>query len=157
VYSPRTNTDWVLRSDLEWDHFVLTESDPSIATCSYQPERHSIAFDGEQLDMPVNAIVTHRDGAIEWRQIRFAGKEADHASPAALQISQRIAAAKHAGITYSLWTEDTIRHNHMLLANWRRVIAWMAAARDRSLAVHQEELARAFKSEGALTLAGWAA
>src|SRR5687767_14185864 len=28
VYSPRTRSDWVLRSDVEWDHFVLAEADP---------------------------------------------------------------------------------------------------------------------------------
>lgn len=152
VYSPRTQTDWVLRSDLEWDHFVLTESDPNIATCNYLPERHSLAFEGEQMDVPVDAIVTYRDGSIEWREIRFAGKETDEATPTALQLSQRIAAGRHVGIAYRLWTEDTIRRNHMLLANWRRVIAWMTAARDRSLSGYQEELARAFKSEGVLTL-----
>ncbi len=40
VYSPRGQSDWVLRSDLEWDHFVLTESDPTIMSCS-SPQRSS--------------------------------------------------------------------------------------------------------------------
>jgi hypothetical protein len=117
VYSPRRQSDWVLRSDLEWDHFVLAESDPTIASCSYLPEQPSLPFEGARIDIPVDAIVTYQDGSIEWRQIRFAGKERDEASPAALQLSQHIAAAKHSGVTYKLWTEDTIRRNHMLLAN----------------------------------------
>jgi hypothetical protein len=147
VYSPRTRSDWVLRSDLEWDHFILAESDPSIATCNYIPDRLNLPVAGEELDMLVDAIVTYADGSIEWRQIRFAGKDTGHG-----QLEERIAAAKQAGVRYSLWTEDTIRSNHMLLANWRRVVAWMAAARDRSLTLYQETLAGAFKAEGKMTL-----
>lgn len=152
VYSPRTQTDWVLRSDLEWDHFVLAESDPAIASCNYVSGPQSLPIDREQLDMPVDAVVTYRDGSIEWREVRFSNEEKNETSPAALLLSRRVAAANNVGITYKLWTEETIRHNFLLLANWRRVIAWMAAARDRSLAYYQHELRHALQTEGRLTL-----
>lgn len=152
VYSPRTRTDWVLRSDLEWDHFVLSESDPNIAACSYHPDRHRLTSDGQQLDIPVDAVVTYLDGSTEWRRVRFAGKEADEHSPAAMQLSQFVAVAKATGVSYKLWTDQTIRSNHILLANWRRILAWMAAARDRSLASYQADLARIIQTDGEIAL-----
>ena len=152
VYSPRSQSDWVLRSDLEWDHFVLAESDPTIVSCSYEPAQYSVPFDGQMVDIPVDAVITYRDGSLEWRQVRFAGSERDVQSPLTHQLNERVAAARHAGVAYRLWTEETIRRNAIRLANWRRAIAWMAAARDRSLVAYQDELRRALRSESVLTL-----
>lgn len=151
VYSPRSQSDWVLRSDLEWDHFVLAESDPTIASCSYEPAQRSLPNDGQMLDIPVDAVITYRDGSVEWRQVRFAGRERDEHSAAARQLNERVAAAKSAGVVYTLWTEESIRRNAIRLANWRRAIAWMAAARDRSLVAYRDELEQALRSEDALT------
>lgn len=153
VYSPRSQCDWVLRSDLEWDHFVLAESDPTITSCSYEPIQNSVPLGGYMLDVPVDAVITYNDGSVEWRRIRFAGKERDDVSDVALKLDEHIAAAKQAGVTYKLWTEETIRRNPLLLGNWRRAIAWMAAARDRPLSAYQEELHRALRAKSALTFA----
>lgn len=152
VYSPRGQSDWVLRSDLEWDHFVLTESDPTIMSCSYEPAKQSLSLNGQMLEIPVDAIITYSDGSVEWRQVRFAGGERDEQSPATRQLNERIAAARYAGVAYKLWTEESIRRNAIRLANWRRAIAWMAAARDRSLAAYQDELRHALRSKSSLTL-----
>jgi len=152
VYSPRSQTDWVLRSDLEWDHFVLVESDPTIVSCSYEPAKQNLSLDGKMMDIPVDAIITYSDGSVEWRRVRFAGGERDEQSPAMRQLNERIAAAKFAGVAYRLWTEESIRCNAIRLSNWRRAIAWMAAARDRSLAAYQDELRQALRSENSLTL-----
>lgn len=152
VYSPRSQRDWVLRSDLEWDHFVLAESDPTIASCSYEPSQQSLPSNGKLLDIPVDAIITYADGGVEWRRVRFASTPEEAVLPDG-HYEQCVDAAKQVGVTYKLWTEETIRKNGVLLANWRRAIAWMAAARDRSLAAYQTDLQRAIQSESKLTLA----
>lgn len=152
VYSPRTKSDWVLRSDLEWDHFVLTESDPTVASCNYIPEKFNVLYKSDSLEIPVDVTVDYQDGRTEWRQVRFAGNESTENSPAAVELSSRIEAAQQVGKSYRLWTEDIVRRNPMLLANWRRVLAWMAAARDRPLSIFRDEIARALKNEGELTL-----
>lgn len=80
VYSPRSQSDLVLRSDLEWGHFVLVESDPTIVSCSYQPAKQNLSLDGKMVDIPVDAIITHSDGSVEWLRVRFAGGERDEQS-----------------------------------------------------------------------------
>ncbi|MFZ6659043.1 hypothetical protein [Undibacterium sp. TJN19] len=152
VYSPRMRTDWVLRSDLEWDHFVLAESDPDIVSCSYIHQQKRIVSNGQTLDIPVDVVVTYMDGSTEWRSVRFAGLVSNEQSPASVQLGQFVAAAERTGVSYRLWTEETIRNNHILLTNWRRILAWMAAARDRSLAPYQAELARVLLSDKKISL-----
>lgn len=151
VYSPRTRTDWVLRSDLEWDHFVLAESDPEIVNCVYAPDKHTVPLHGETVTLEIDAVVTQRDGTIEGRRIRYSTDEADGVQ--APKLAMQTAAAKALGMRYSVWSEEAIRRNHTLLANWRRAIAWLAAARDRSLAAFELELERAVRSEAEMTLA----
>ena len=153
VYSPRTKSDWVLRSDLEWDHFVLTESDSAVVNCNYLPEKFTLTHRGDTLEIPVDVIVSYRDGTTEWRQVRFAGNESDANSQSGLELRRRSDVVQQAGKSYRLWTEEIIRRNPLLLANWRRVIAWMAGARDRPLSIFRDELASALKTEGELTLA----
>jgi hypothetical protein len=138
VYSPRTRTDWVLRSDLEWDHFVLAESDPEIVNCVYAPDKHTVPLHGETITLEINAVVTHRDGTVEGRRVRYSTDEADGVQ--ALVRARQKAAAEALGMRYSVWSEEAIRSNQMILANWRRVIAWLAAVRDRSLAAFELEL-----------------
>lgn len=151
VYSPRTRTDWVLRSDLEWDHFVLAESDPDLVTCVYAPDKRTVTLQGETVTLEIDAIVTLQDGTIEGRRVRYSTDEADGIQ--APKLAKQTAAAEALGMRYSVWSEDHIRRNQTLLANWRRAIAWLAAARDRSLAGFELELERAVKSEVEMTLA----
>ncbi|WUR16023.1 hypothetical protein E7V67_013240 [[Empedobacter] haloabium] len=100
----------------------------------------------------MDATVTHLDGSIEWRRVKFAGAETDENSSAATELARSVAASDRAGVKYTLWIEDVIRRNPILLANWRRAIAWLAAAREHSLAPYQVELGRKLRAEGSLTL-----
>lgn len=144
VYSPRTRSDWVLRSDLEWDHFVLAESDPDIVDCRYSPDHHVAKVNGEDVPIQVDATITRRDGAVEWRRVQFSRSNDNDENDVELQ--HLINASRVLGRDLSRWTEASIRRNPLLLANWRRVIAWQAAARDRSLSDYEHDLAAAFKS-----------
>lgn len=151
VYSPRTRTDWVLRSDLEWDHFVLAESDPDLVNCVYAPDKRTVTFQGDTVNLEIDAVVTLRDGTIEGRLVRYSTDEPDPMQ--APKLARQTAAAEALGMRYRVLTEEYIRRNHILLANWRRAIAWLAAARDRSLAAFELELERAITLEAKLTLA----
>jgi len=151
VYSPRTRTDWVLRSDLEWDHFVLAESDPDLIDCVYAPDTRRVSLHGETVTLEIDAVLTQRNGTIEGRRIRYSTGDADGLQT--IMLSKQTAAAEALGMRYSVWSEEPIRRNHMQLANWRRVIAWLAATRDRSLAAFELDLERAFRSEAEVTLA----
>jgi hypothetical protein len=151
VYSPRSRTDWVLRSDLEWDHFVLAESDPDLVNCVYAPDTLSVSLHGETVMLEIDAVLTQRNGTVEGRRIRYSTDDAGGLQ--AVMLAKHTEAAEALGMRYSVWSEEQVRRNHMQLANWRRVIAWLAAARDRSLAAYELDLERAMKSEAEMTLA----
>jgi hypothetical protein len=151
VFSPRTQRDWVLKSDLEWDHFVLAEADPLIVTANYAPDAMSLEVEGEVQSVPVDAVLNYTDGRTEWREIRYANKSPD-ANTTDRRTGLRCDAAARMGVKYVLWTETEIRPNVTLLANWRRVLAWMSAARERSLAPYQEELATMIKARRSISL-----
>lgn len=151
VFSPRTQRDWVLKSDLEWDHFVLAESDPLIATANYAPDSMSLEIDGAVQSVPIDAVVDFTDGRTEWREIRYANKSPD-SNTTDRKAALRCGAAERLGAKYVLWTETEIHPNVTLLANWRRILAWMSAARERSLAPYQDELATMIKAKQSITL-----
>lgn len=139
VYSPRTKRDWVLRSNLEYDHFVLTEADPTVKIVNYAPESITIKDeDGATGTTTFDAEVIRQDGTVEWREVKSLY---DTDSRNQRQRETQTIAARIAGVTYCRYTEEQLHTNLMLLENLRRVLAWVSAARDRSLASYQLEVA----------------
>lgn len=139
VYSPRTNSDWVLRGDLEWDHFVLTESDPRIKDIDFSPVPVDGVFeDGARYQTILDAVVTYCDGSVEWREVKPVDASCERTER---QRRAQVEAAGVAKVGYSRWTETEIYANPLKLANWRRAIVWMAAARDYPLALQRTDLA----------------
>lgn len=155
VYSPRTNSDWVLRSDLEWDHFVLAESDPLIKSVDFNPEPVvGTLDDGVPYRTILDAVVTYVDGTVEWREIKpAASSNGREATRTARQLQAQTAAAIAAGVRYSRWSEIELHANPVRLANWRRAVSWMAGARDYSLALQSTELGGYLRLRTSLTLA----
>lgn len=139
VYSPRTKRDWVLRSNLEYDHFVLTEADPTVGSVNYAPDPITIKNDDGEIRTTIfDAVVIRCDGTTEWREV----KSLHDVTPRNLrQRDTQIIAASIAGVTYCRYTEEQLHANLTLLDNLRRVLAWVSAARDRSLASYYLEVA----------------
>lgn len=152
VYSPRTKRDWVLRSDLEWDHFHVAEFDTRIVQCDYAPEKRSVLLADSGVELPVTAIVNYKDGGVGYRHIRYSqdGRKRGYDPKEAARL---VEAAVAAGIRYEPWTEIDIRRNPVQLANWRRMVAWLAAAREHSLEWYADEVAGLFRSHRTFTLA----
>jgi hypothetical protein len=143
VYSPRTACDWVLKSDLEWDHFVLAEADPTIKDIDYSPAPlRERLDDGRIYETTLDATIVHTDDSIEWREIKYAeASNKKEETRNRLQQEAQSKAAQRAGVAYTRWTEHEIRSNFQKLANWRRIIVWLAATRERSLAAYQTDIA----------------
>lgn len=154
VYSPRDDKDWVLKSDLEWDHFVLAEADCSIRSVDYSPSAvHVRLDDGTHYSTILDAIVTYHDGSVEWREVKPAEEtRPEHLARNMRQQEAQIIAAKRANVGYTRWTEREIRQNTQLLSNWRRVIAWLSAAREYPLGAYQAEVLDLLQDRGPLTL-----
>lgn len=152
VYSPRTKRDWVLRSDLEWDHFFIAEFDLDIARCDYAPDNRTVALPDGNVDVPVTVVVTYKTGEIGYRHIFYSQDDRKRSSDPK-QVARLIELASTAGMRYESWTEIDIRRNPVELANMRRIVAWLSAAREHSLAGYSAEIASMFRSQEKFTFA----
>jgi hypothetical protein len=141
----------VLRSDLEWDHFFLAEFDTDIAKCDYAPFERSILLKESGAELPVTAVITYKNGEICFRNIRYSQDQQKNGYDIK-DTARLIQTAAEIGIRYEPWTEIDIRRNPVQLANWRRMIAWLAAAREHALAWHIGEVASMFRSHQTFTL-----
>jgi hypothetical protein len=146
VYSPRTDRDWVIRSDLCLEHFVLTEADPEVIDVNYSPE----------LDIPTlgsvkfAAIVQYQDGAIQWHHVSNENvKPNSEGASRELLLSD---AAEHAGAQLLCMDQQYLNQNPQRLWNWQRAVAWMTAARGTALAPYMTELATFVHAREAATL-----
>lgn len=150
VYSPKTGRDWVLQGDLAFDHFVGVESDSSIVDADYGPEPATFSDAEGPITVPRTAIVSFAGGEVEWRILRAAGSEPGPEQDRAFKLCQaRLAAA---GIRYRLITEPEVRAAPMLLANWRRILVWIAAARESPMQAISDRVDALLRKQGALTL-----
>ncbi|WP_151639085.1 PDDEXK family nuclease [Noviherbaspirillum aerium] len=150
VYSPRTKRDWVLHSNLEYDHFVLTEADPTVRSVNYAPDPITIKSDeGDTRTTIFDAEVIRQDGSTEWREVKSLY---DTTSRNLRQRETQTIAASIAGVTYCRYTEEQLHTNSVLLENLRRVLAWVSAARDRSLASYYLEVAATLDARRSIVL-----
>lgn len=146
VYSPLTDKDWVLPSGLCFNHFVLTEADPTVIDADYSPE----------LDIPslgpvrFAAVVRYGDGAVQWHHV--SSESAQPNSDAASRLLLLSDAAEHAGAQLQCFDEQSLYEHEMRLWNWKRAIAWMTAARGSALAPYMTELAAFIHPRGTVTL-----
>lgn len=146
VYSPRTDSDWVIPSDLYLEHFVLTEADPAVIDVDYSPE----------LDVPglgsikFAAIVQYSDGGVQWHHV--SSKDIKPNSDADSRRLLLTDAAGHAGAQLFCIDQQYLDQNPQRLWNWQRAIAWMAAARGTSLAPYMTEIATFIHARRVTTL-----
>lgn len=152
VYSPRTNRDWVLRGDLEWGHFLFAESDPKIETINYSPVPQIVRVGDEDCATELDAEVKFKNGRIQWREIKFSDSFEELDARSQRQWKAQAEAANSQGIEYVRFTENEIFANPQRIANWRRVVAWLAAVRGRSLYSQHVEVAALLNAQGSASL-----
>ena len=152
VYSPRTNRDWVLRSDPEWGHFLLAESDPRIKTIDYAPAAQIVRVGDEDQATELDAIITFKDERIEWREVKSSDSIKRLDVRAQHQWEAQAEAAFREGVHYVRYTEREIYACPQRIANWSRVIAWLAAVRGRSLYSERVEIVSLLSARGSVSL-----
>lgn len=133
VYSPRSDQDWVLKGDLQWAHFLYVESDSSVKTAEYRACEHSVFIGDSASKTRFASCVTFKDDRTEYRQLWSAATLEKHTSASRLEWEEKADAAAMVGVNYRRYTEREIFDCPQKLANWMRVIAWLAATRGRSL------------------------
>lgn len=152
VFSPRTNRDWVLRSDAEWGHFLLAESDSNIKSIDYDPPPEIVRVGDEDQSTKLDAIVTFKDGVIEWREIKTSDVLGKLDARAQHQWEAQVEAAFRNGVRYARYTEREIYVWPQRIFNWARVVAWLSAVRGRSIYSEHVEVVSLVNARGSVSL-----
>lgn len=158
-YSPKADADAVVRSDLEFHHALIVESDPEVVRANYRPEKRTIEFEGRVRGTILDVELTMRDGSTRLREVKPAAEiERGAASRAELQIAVQasIARAEQAtgkACTHEVMTErELYEGNEQRLLNWMRALPWIAQARSFDLTEHAALVFAALKADHRLTL-----
>ena len=152
VFSPKTSRDWVLRGTLEWGHFLLVEADPGISDVDYSPPSEIVRVGDDDHATTLDAVVTFKDGSIEWREIKWSDETENGDIRSLHQWEAQVEAASRSGARYVRYSEKEIYACPQLIANWTRVVAWLAAVRGRSLYSEHLEIVAMLDAHGTVSL-----
>ncbi|HEY0488657.1 MAG TPA: hypothetical protein VGD30_04015 [Telluria sp.] len=151
VYSPRTDKDWVICSDLYFDHFVLTEADPAVVDVEYSPNIEL----PDSVSLSFAAIVHYTDEVVQWHYVSSESEKPNRETTKRLRVLED--AAEHAGAHLQCFDRTRLYEHDLRRWNWQRAIAWMSAARGFALAPYMTELAAFIHAHRTVALADIAA
>jgi hypothetical protein len=154
AYSAKADMDVVLRSTLEFGHFLLCEGCSEITSVVYNGGLQPGIVDGRVVMTEFDAVVTMSSGMVEYREVKSSDELADPESGRTdLQLAAQAAIAVYEGGRHVVMTEREIFANEMLIRNWNRVLPWLAQVRDIPLDEHLNAVRRLVESAGAICLA----
>lgn len=136
AYSAKTGKDVVLRTSLEYGHFLLCEALPEIDSVDYGANASS----GNE-EPAFDAVVTFATGELQGRFIR-----AESESNLSFEI-ERLNPKP-----FVVMTEQEIYRNPVLIRNWNRVVPYLAQVRDVPLQNYIRSVAALIKSERIVSL-----
>ncbi len=150
VFSPKTKRDYILESDTALDHFFLLEADPTVESYEIHPETMTAMAGQEVRRTQFDVLVKLRSGRPQLRDLRTDAHE--EVSPSHRESERRAtreAIASQAGFDYLVVDEPSLKAHYLLICNWRRAVAFLAAAREISLDSYRNEIMAAVARNGA--------
>ena len=142
-------------SDLEYDHWVLVESDPNVEDFCEQPVIVSGWLDGRIVESRIDFWLRQRNGTELFRGVRY---DRDITGPTRRMGPQRSVQierdwALRNGERYEVVTEIRIRAHPALLQNWKRVLHYLRTHRTECSIHGGEELVRSrFATASAISM-----
>ncbi|QIC04933.1 S-layer protein [Brevibacillus sp. 7WMA2] len=128
VFSPKMNRMVHLFSDLEYDHWVLVESNCHITHFCEQPKRIQISFDNTLVTSVFDMWVKRVDGSECFIEVKYKS-ELDPNNPKSKRSLRQTTIQKmwceENGYDYLVQTENEIRKNHVLLDNLKQIIPYI--------------------------------
>lgn len=119
-YSPKLKRRVYLFSDLEYEHWLLIESNPNIVEFCEQPLKVTSYINGKAKSSIFDIYIKYADGKQEFREIKYS-TELNKAS-----IIDQIAVQKswcdENGYEHLVQTEIEIRENRLLLSNLKLIL-----------------------------------
>lgn len=153
VYSPKLNRTVKLFSDLEYDHWLLIESNPNIKFFCEQPKKIIWPLNGNSIKSIFDMWVMYTNEQEVFLEVKYQ-KELDPKSPkserAITQTTVQRAWCQNNGYNYELKTEKEIRSNQILLTNIKQMLPYLRL-RNHDIETDKYKIIRLVK-EGPITL-----
>lgn len=119
-YSPKLKRRVYLFSDLEYEHWLLIESDPNIVDFCEQPLKVTSYINGKAKSSIFDIYIKYADGKQEFREIKYS-TELNKANIID-QIAVQRAWCDENGYEHLVQTEIEIRENRLLLSNLKLIL-----------------------------------
>ncbi|MFJ7310831.1 Tn7 transposase TnsA N-terminal domain-containing protein [Peribacillus frigoritolerans] len=123
AYSPKIKRDVNFYSDLEYDHWILVETDSKISTFCEQPLKIEGIYKGKKSESIFDMWLLWENGDNEFVEIKYS-KDLLPGSKQFERVMKQITLQKEwcikKGYKYTVKTEKEIRFNYIYLNNMRQ-------------------------------------
>lgn len=128
AFSPKMHRNIKLFSDLEYDHWLLLESDSNVTSFCEQPLRINHFYNGEIVESIFDMWVKYRDGSECFIEVKYSN-ELDPNNPRSKRSLRQTAVQRdwcHCnGHLHIIKTEIDIRRNPIYLSNLKQIISYI--------------------------------
>lgn len=131
IYSPKTDSDWILPSDRELIHWlVFLETNPEVKTFTLQPDL-IISHDNEDNKGTIfDAVVTLTSGATEYHEVK-SGTGREPKAEDRSQLAAQLNAARKDNITYKRYNDIDLKPHAKFAMRWLNAISYAAVLREQ--------------------------
>ncbi|WP_372999788.1 TnsA endonuclease N-terminal domain-containing protein [Lutispora sp.] len=128
AYSPKLKRSVHMYSDLEYDDWVLIETDPNVSDFCEQPVKIKRFYDGRYAESIIDMWVKYRDNTEQFLEIKYSN-ELDVNNPKSLRTLKQIRIQQdwcsENGYKHIVRTEKEIRSNPVYLENMKQLLPYL--------------------------------
>lgn len=123
AFSPKIGRDVNLLSDLELDHWIFIETNPSVENFCEQPREVSAEVDGEVISSIPDMWVRFKDGNEAYIEVKYAKDLNDE--DVKKQINVQKSWCEQNGVGHQVKTEEDLRSNPIYLENLKEIVPYV--------------------------------
>jgi hypothetical protein len=154
AFSPKLRRNVTLYNDLEYDHWVLIESNPLVKSFCEKPRRVRVHLSTGIVTTLFDMWLLWDTNEQEYRGVKYLCdlSQADLNSRIHRQIQAQEKWCALSNVKHLTITDEVIRANPVSLSNWKFILSTLACTQDIDLGSHIENISRVVKSRGGGTL-----
>jgi hypothetical protein len=128
AFSPKLNRNVRLFSDLEYDHWVLVETNTKIISFCEQPLSIQSIVNNKSVNSIIDMWVLYSNGKESFIEVKYSS-ELDPSNPKSIRSIRQTTAQRiwceERNFNYQIITEKDIRSNHNYLDNMRTILPYL--------------------------------
>lgn len=128
VFSPKANRIVRCYSDLEYEHYILVETNPNIIAFCEKPLKISYNLNGINIESLIDMWVKYKDGTEYFIKAKYSS-ELDPSNPKSersiRQTKSQQLWCNENGFNYEIKTEIHIRDNPLYIANMKTILSYV--------------------------------